>query len=193
MARATAERNRQTGTTASGSRSSYARPSRTTRPDRSRPPAFEPAPRIEIARPLPSKEVPCHPAPPLRVFSGAELRVIALLIVLVAAIAMGIIMMAARAAVTQKEINDLKRDIAQTEDDITSIKIDIKQSQNIDMIRSRAEKELGMKEPAYDQYIYVADLPAPGTDFVTYIKERNYDGETTKLPTESAESALPEE
>jgi cell division protein FtsL len=189
MARATAERTRQTKPAASASRSSYARPARTARPDRSRPPAFEPAPRIEIARPLPSRgeTAECHPDPQIRVFSGAELRVIALLIIIVSAIAMAVIVMAAQAAVTQKEINDLKRDIAQTEDDITSIKIDIKQSQNIEMIRDRAGNELGMREPTYDQYIYVADLPAPEGDFVTYIKERIYDGETAAELQESPE------
>jgi cell division protein FtsL len=121
--------------------------------------------------------VVCHPAPQPRIFSGAEIRVIALLIVIVSAIAMAVIMMAAQAAVTQKEINDLKRDIAQTEDDITSIKIDIKQSQNIEMIRHRAVDDLGMKEPTYDQYIYVSELPVPGADFVTYIRERVYGGD----------------
>jgi cell division protein FtsL len=119
-------------------------------------------------------EAECHPEPQARVFSGAEIRVIALLIVIVSAIAMAIIMMAAQAAVTQKEINDLKQNIAQAEDDITQVKIDIKQSQNIEMIRKQAEEDLGMKDPGFDQYIYVADLPEPGSDFATYLKEKAY-------------------
>ena len=177
MARATAERDRRARTTDSVGRSGYAR---SARPDRSSPPPFEPAPRIEIARPLPLQaDVPCHPAPDNRIFSGAEIRVIILLIAIVASIALAIIVMAAQAAVTQKEINDLKRNIAQTEDDITAIKIDIKQSQNIEMIRTRAETELGMREPEYDQYIYVADLPVPAPDFASFIKEKAYGENTT--------------
>ncbi|MDR0874677.1 MAG: hypothetical protein LBN12_00530 [Clostridiales Family XIII bacterium] len=182
MARATAERDRRTNRTASGNRSGYARQ---VRPDRSRQPAFEPAPRIEALRPLPSRiEAECHPEPEARIFSGAEIRVIALLIIIVSAIAMAVIMMAAQAAVTQKEINDLKQNIAQTEDDITQVKIDIKQSQNIEMIREKAESDLGMKDPGFDQYIYVADLPSPGMDFATYLKEKAYgeNAATTEIP-----------
>ena len=178
MARTNAEGNRRARTTASAGRSRHAR---SVRPDRSSPPPFEPAPRIEVARPLPSRaDVPHHDAPQIRVFSGSELRVIALLIIIVSAIAMAVIVMAAQAAVTQKEINDLKRNIAQTEDDITALKIEIKQSQNIEMIRARAEDELGMKDPTFDQYIYVADLPAPVQDFATYIKEKAYGANTSE-------------
>ena len=177
MARATAERNRRARTTDSVGRSGYAR---SVRPDRSSPPPFEPASRIEVARPLPARtEAECHPAPKQRVFSGAELRVIAILIFIVSAVALSVIGMAAKAAETQIEINDLKRSIAQTEDDITAIKIDIKQSQNIEMIRARAETELGMKQPGFDQYIYVADLPIPDPDFAAFIREKAYGSNTS--------------
>lgn len=149
------------------------------RPDRSAPPAFEPAPRIEVARPLPSRNpAACHPVPRTRIFSASELGTIAILIAIISAIAIVTIMMAAESAETQSDINALKRDIAQAEDDITQIKIEINQSQNIEMIRSRAEAELGMKAPEYDQYIYVSDLPGATPEFAAYIKEKVYGART---------------
>jgi len=78
--------------------------------------------------------------------------------------------------VTQKEINSLKRNIAQVDDDIANLKIEIEQSQNMQLIKNRARDELDMQEPSFDQYVYISELPEPQSDFGRYIKERAYGG-----------------
>ena len=127
-----------------------------------------------------------HPEAPLKTLTYAEIRAIALVIFIVTAVAMGIIFLAAEAAMTQKEINNLKRGIAQVDDDIANLKIEIEQSQNMQLIKQRAQEELGMKEPSFDQYVYISDLPEPKADFGRYIKERAYGGvrEQTAEPEE---------
>ena len=117
-----------------------------------------------------------HPDMPLKTLTYAEIRAFVLVVFVVSAVAMGIIFLAAEAAMTQKEINDLKRGIAQVDDDIANLKIEIEQSQNMQLIKQRAQEELGMSEPSFDQYVYISDLPQPKSDFGRYIKERAYGG-----------------
>jgi len=117
-----------------------------------------------------------HPETPLITLTGAEVRAICLVVLVVTAVALGIILLAAEAAMTQKEINDLKKNIAQVDDDIANLKIEIEQSQNMQLIKIRAQEELGMKEPSFDQYVYISELPEPLSDFGRYIKERAYGG-----------------
>jgi cell division protein FtsL len=138
---------------------------------------YEPAVRKEsYAPPAKRNEDDYHPSTPLKTLTPAEIRAICLVIFVVTAVALSIIFLAAEAAVTQKEINDLKRGIAQVDDDIANLKIEIEQSQNMQLVKQRAQEELGMKEPSFDQYVYICDLPAPGSDFGRYIKERAYGG-----------------
>ena len=138
---------------------------------------YEPPGRNERrAAPPPRNEEDYHPVQPLKTITPAEARAIVLVVFVVAAVALGIIMLAAEAAVTQKEINDLKRGIAQVDDDIANLKIEIEQSQNMQLMKIRAQNELGMKEPAFDQYVYISELPEPMSDFGRYIKERAYGG-----------------
>jgi cell division protein FtsL len=125
-----------------------------------------------------------HPLPSLGSLTAAEIRVICLIMLVLTAVAVGMILMAAEAAVTQQEINELNQEILQTDKDIVNIKVDIEQAQSIDSILSRAVNDLGMKEPEYDQYIYISDLPEPEADFARYIKERAYDTEQTAQPSE---------
>ncbi len=106
----------------------------------------------------------------------AEIRAIGIVIFVVTAISMCIILLAAEAAVTQKEINDLKRNIAQVDDDIANLKIEIEQSQNMQLIKTRAQEEFGMQEPLFDQYVYVSELPEAVSGFGRYLKEKAYDG-----------------
>jgi len=150
-------------------------------------PAYEPNRRKERYTPPSRKnEDDYHPTLPLKTFTPAEIRAITLVIFIVTSISVCIVFMAAEATMTQKEINDLKRGIAQVDDDIANLKIEIEQSQNMQLIKQRAYDELGMKEPSFDQYVYISDLPAPQSDFGRYIKERAYGG-----PRNSAEE--PEE
>lgn len=139
--------------------------------------------------PPPAKdEADYHPVTPFKTLTWAEIRAICLVVLVVTAVAMGVIMLAAKAAVTQKEINNLKRDIAQVDDDIANIKIEIEQANNMQLIKIRAQEELGMKEPEFDQYVYLSELPEPLTDFGRYIKERAYGGARSQAP-----EAIPEE
>jgi cell division protein FtsL len=117
-----------------------------------------------------------HPMVPLKTFTPAEIRAFSLVVFIVTAVAVVIVFLHSEAAMTQKEINDLKRGIAQVDDDIANLKIEIEQSQNMQLVKKRAIEELGMKEPSFDQYVYISDLPAPMTDFGRYIKERAYGG-----------------
>lgn len=121
-----------------------------------------------------------HPVTPLKTLTPAEIRAICLVVFVVTAIAMGIILLAAEAAVTQKEINTLKREIAQVDDDIANLKIEIEQSQNMQLIKIRAMEELGLREPTFDQYVYIGELPVPESDFGRYIKERAYGAERSQ-------------
>ena len=139
-------------------------------------PAYEPIERKEIVKPQERIDVDLHPVVPLKTLTPAEIRSICLVIFIVTAVALSIIFLAAEATMTQKEINDLKRGIAQVDDDIANLKIEIEQSQNMQLIKQVAKDELGMKEPSFDQYVYVSDLPLPQSDFGRYIKERAYGG-----------------
>ena len=144
-------------------------------------PTWQPyeAPRREDRRSV--KAVPrfdedFHPVTPLKIMTPAEVRAIFLVIFVVTVIAMGIIFLSAQAAVAQKEINDLKKGIAQVDDDIANIKIEIEQAQNMQLIKDKAQSELGMNEPTFEQYVYIDELPEIQSDFGRYIKERAYGG-----------------
>jgi len=140
-------------------------------------PAFEPARRKSVdIPPVKKSEEDYHPDVPLKTFTPSEIRAIILVIFVVTLVALSIIFLAAEAAVTQKQINDLKRGITQTDDDIANLKIQIEQSQNMQLVKQRAQTELGMKEPSFDQYVYISDLPQPQSDFGRYIKEKAYGG-----------------
>ena len=145
------------------------------------PPATPPG-EERRAIPKPRNEADYHPALQLKTLTPAEVRAIVLVIFVVTAVAMGIILLAAEAAVAQKEINDLKKGIAQVNDDIANLKIEIEQAQNMQYIKGRAQAEFGMKAPAFDQYVYVSDLPETGSDFGRYIKERAYGGARDQTP-----------
>ena len=121
-------------------------------------------------------EADYHPQTPLKTMTPAELRAILLVVAVVMAVSMTIIILAAEAAMTQKEINDLRSGIAQVDDDIANLKIEIEQSKNMQIIKNRAAEELGLKEPSFDQYVYIKELPEPDSDFGRYIKERAYGG-----------------
>ena len=121
-----------------------------------------------------------YPVTPLKTLTPAEIRAIFFVVFIVTAVAMGIILLAAEAAVTQKEINNLKHEIAQVDDDIANLKIEIEQSKNMQLIKIRAMEELGMQEPSFDQYVYISELPDPGPDFGKYIKERAYGAERSQ-------------
>jgi len=129
------------------------------------------------AAPLPVNEDDYHPVMPLKIMTPAEIRAIVLVVFVVTAIAMGIIFLSAQAAVAQKEINDLRKGIANVDDDIANLKIEIEQSQNMQLIKERAQMELGMREPSFEQYVYIDELPEIQSDFGRYIKERAYGGE----------------
>ncbi|MDR3364797.1 MAG: hypothetical protein LBS91_07640 [Clostridiales Family XIII bacterium] len=133
-------------------------------------------------------EADYHPAIQLKTLTPSEIRAIVLVVFVVTAVAIGVIALAAQAAVTQKEINDLKKDITQVGDDIANIKIEIEQAQNMQSIKGRAQSELGMSEPMFDQYVYVSDLPEAQADFSRYIKERAYGGERTQATESEPES-----
>jgi len=139
-------------------------------------PAFVPAPRPpRAARPeLAAEAEALYPLPKLWTFSVSEIRALVLIFFVVAGVAFAIIQLSAMAAVTQSQINDLNRSIAQVNDDISNLKVDIEQAQDMQSVRTLAETELGMKEPSYDQYVFLADLPDPGQNFANTIKEKAY-------------------
>jgi len=141
--------------------------------------------RRKTPAPKPKYDGDYHPVTPLKILTPDEIRAICIVVIIVTAIAMGIIFLSAQAAVKQKEINDLQKGITQVDDDIANLKIQIEQSQNMQLIKDRAQNELGMQEPTFDQYVYVDDLPAVQSDFGTYIKERAYGG-TGSQPTDQA-------
>jgi len=150
---------------------------------------YEPPSRKGPARaaPKPLYEEDYHPVTPLKILTPAEIRAITLVVFVITAIAMGIIFLSAQAAVAQKEINDLRKGIAQVDDDIANLKIEIEQSQNMQLIKERASAELGMKEPSFEQYVYVDELPVPQSDFGRYIKERAYGGARSQAEEPEAE------
>jgi len=158
-------------------------------------PAWQPyeTPRRKERRQDPPKknEADYHPTLPFKTLTPAEFRAICLVILVITAVSMGIIRLTAEAAVTQKEINDLRKDIAQVDDDIANLKIEIEQSQNMQLIKNRAREELNMNEPSFDQYVYISELPEPQSDFGRYIKERAYGGaqSQTAEPDESEKPA----
>jgi len=144
---------------------------------------YEPPKRVEppLREERRKKSVPLfeedrHPVMPLEIMTPAEIRAIVLVVFVVTAIAMGIIFLSAQAAVAQKEINDLKKGIAHVDDDIANLKIEIEQARNMQLIKDRAQAELGMKEPSFEQYVYIEELPETRADFGKYIKERAYGG-----------------
>jgi|GEM_PF-3162154 len=147
---------------------------------------YEPPRRKETPAKPAEKADDIHPVKPFMTLTPAEIRAILLVIIVVTAVAMGIVFLAAEATVKQKEINDLKKNIAQVDDDIANLKIEIEQSQNMQLIKGRAQSELGLKDPTFDQYVYISDLPAPESDFGKYIKEKAYGG--TPAPTADPEA-----
>ncbi|MCL2493680.1 MAG: hypothetical protein FWF33_06540 [Clostridiales bacterium] len=139
----------------------------------SRPaPGFVPAPRE--ARLSIEDAVALHPLPKLWTLSVSEIRALCLIIIVVAGVGFAIVQLSAMAAVTQSQINDLNKNITQTNDDIANLKVDIEQAQDMQAVRTLAETELGMKEPSYDQYVYLSDVPDPGQNFANTIKEKAY-------------------
>ena len=128
------------------------------------------------SKPLPRYDEDFHPVMPLKIMTPAEIRAVVLVTFVVSVIAMGIIFLSAQAAVAQKDINDLRKGIAQVDDDIANLKIEIEQAQNMQLIKDRARAELGMKEPSFEQYVYIDELPETQSDFGRYIKERAYGG-----------------
>ena len=139
-------------------------------------PAFVPAPRPpRAARPaLAADAAECYPLPKLWTFTAAEIRALVLIILVVAGVAFAIIQLSAMAAVTQSQINDLNKSITQANDDIANLKVDIEQAQDMQSVRTIAQTELGMKEPTYDQYVFLADQPDPGQNFANTVKEKAY-------------------
>jgi len=136
---------------------------------------------------LPIDEDNYHPVTPLKIMTPAEIRAIVLVVCVVTIIAFGIIFLSAQAAVAQKDINDLKKGIAHVDDDIANLKIEIEQSQNMQLIKDRASAELGMKEPSFEQYVYIDELPVVKSDFGRYIKERAYGGARSQPEEPAAE------
>ena len=136
-------------------------------------------------KPPPRNEADYHPVQPLKTLTPSEMRAIFVVVMVVTAIAMGIILLAAEAAMSQKAINDLKKSITQVDDDIANRKIEIEQAQNMQLLKIRAQNELGMQEPTFDQYVYISELPEPMSDFGRYIKERAYGG----APSQAADPA----
>ena len=118
------------------------------------------------------EEYEYHPIPTSRSLTLGEVKVIALTIFIVTAILLGIIFIAAQAAVIQKEINDLNNEITQINEDITSIKVSIEQAKNIQSIGERARNELGMTEPRFDQYVYINELQPIEGSFANFIREK---------------------
>ena len=155
-------------------------------------PAFQPyeppARKERRVAPPPRNEADYHPATPMKTLTPAEIRAILLVVLVVTAVAMGIILLAAQAAVTQKEINDIRKGIALVDDDIANLKIEIEQSQNMQLLKIRAQNELGMQEPAFDQYVYISELPEPKSDFGRYIKERAYGGARSQAADQNPET-----
>jgi len=131
-------------------------------------------------KPLPRYDEDFHPVTPLKIMTPAEVRAIILILIVITAIAFCIVFLSAEAAGAQKDINDLKKGIAQVDDDIANLKIEIEQAQNMQLIKDRAYAELGMKEPSFEQYVYIDELPAIQANFGKYIKERAYGGERNK-------------
>jgi len=125
---------------------------------------------------MPMYEEEYHPITPLKIVTPAEIRAIVVVVAVITFIAMGIIFLSAQVAVAQKDINDLKKDIAHVSDDIANLKIEIEQAQNMQLIKDRAQTQLGMKEPTFEQYVYIDELPEIKSDFGKYIKERAYGG-----------------
>jgi len=138
-------------------------------------------------KPLPLHEDDYHPVTPLKMMTPAEIRAIVFVVFVVTAIAMGIIFLSAQAAVAQKEINDLRKGIAHVDDDIANLKIEIEQSQNMQLIKERAQMELGMRAPSFEQYVYIDELPEIQSGFGRYIKERAYGGERRQQAEPEAE------
>lgn len=154
---------------------------------------YEPPRREERrAAPSPRNGADYHPDVQLKTLTSAEIRAICLVILIVTAVAMGIILLSAEATVTQKEINDLKKSMTQTDDDIANLKVEIEQSQNMQLIKTRAQEELGMQDPSFDQYVYVSDLAVAQPDFGDYIKERAYGGARTEPAVSDAETGSEE-
>jgi cell division protein FtsL len=137
---------------------------------------YEPPARKEKRAEIKKNEDDFYPVVPLKTLTPAEIRAFCVVIVIITGVAMGIVFLAEQATMVQKEINDLKRGIAQVDDDIANLKIEIEQSKNMQLIKIRAQEELNMKEPSFDQYVYLSDLPEPQSDFGKYIKERAYGG-----------------
>ncbi|MDR3304730.1 MAG: hypothetical protein LBS85_01680 [Clostridiales Family XIII bacterium] len=137
-------------------------------------PARKPRRRRAPAAPRETREAERHPAAQIRTLSGAEIRAVILIMVVVTGVAMAMIFLAAQAAVIQQDINHTKKEMAQIEEDIVSIKVEIEQAQNIEAIRDRAVNELGMQAPKYDQYIYLSELPDPQQEFAQYLKGKVY-------------------
>ena len=156
------------------------------------PPRYREREAYRSTRPV-RNEADYHPQTPLKTMTPAELRAIFLVVAVVMAVSMVIIMLAAEAAMTQKEINDLRNGIAQVDDDIANLKIEIEQSKNMQIIKNRAADELGLKEPSFDQYVYVRELPEPQTDFGRYIKERAYGGARSQEQEQEPEPEQEEE
>ena len=157
-------------------------------------PAFQPYEQTqregkrEDAAPALRNEEDYHPETPLKTLTPAEIRAFVVVILVVTIVAMGIVYLSAQAAIAQKDINDLKKGITQVDDDIANLKIEIEQAQNMQIIKNRAQDELGMKDPAFDQYVNVSDLPETPSDFGAYIKERAYGGARTQTADADAEA-----
>jgi len=117
-----------------------------------------------------------HALPGLRIPTAAEVRAVILVVLVLTGIAFAALALSAAAAAQQQGINRITANIAKTEEDITDLKFEMGKASALAQIRERAENELDMKEPTYDQRIYLADLAAPEQGFAELIKEKAYGG-----------------
>ena len=114
-----------------------------------------------------------HPAPVIRKITIQEIKIVAIIIVVLTGISLGSIFISAEAAVLQKEVNDIKTQTAQIEEDMSALRVDIEESKNLHAVVARARDELGMSEPSFDQLVYINELAPIEGSFAEFMRNRS--------------------
>jgi cell division protein FtsB len=131
------------------------------------------------AEPVPAPAVPVErfAAPPRIVLSLRERLGLLFLIGLVGLVLLGAVLIEAKCASIQQEINSIHAQTADIRDDIDKLYIEIEQGRRIETIEKRAKKELHMVYPLRDRMKYLDEIQyneEEKQDLIQYIREKAY-------------------
>ena len=97
-----------------------------------------------------------------------------LLTVLIGALCVGVILSTAYAASVKYHINSMIKQNEEIQGEIENLNVKIESASNIQIVESRASRELGMVYPTPEQLVFVDNKKETVKDFALVLKEQAY-------------------